>query len=189
MSAVGRRQFLKASVSAVALGASGMLGASARAAMGPNDKYDLVIKGGSVLDPSQNLRGARDLGIRFGVVEAVEQTIPAERALKVLDAGGKLVTPGLVDLHAHVYPYGSAIGIPADELIPFQATTTMVSAGDAGANNVAGFRRHIVAQTRTRLYAFVHIANFGLASFPVPELYNIEFAQVDAAAKAVAENA
>jgi len=98
MSALGRRQFLTASVSAVALGATGMLNAPARAAMGPNDKYDLVIKGGSVLDPSQNLRGARDVGIRFGVVEALEANIPPERALKVLDAGGKLVTPGLIDL-------------------------------------------------------------------------------------------
>jgi dihydroorotase len=64
-----------------------------------------------------------------------------------------------------------------------------VSAGDAGANNFAAFRRHIVAQTRTRLYAFVHIANVGLTPFPVAELYNIDFAQVDACAKAVAENA
>src|SRR4029077_10569464 len=100
-----------------------------------------------------------------------------------------IVTPGLVDLHAHVFPYGSGIGIPADELVPFQATTTLVSAGDAGANNIAAFRRAIVGQTRARLYAFVHIANIGLAGFPVPELYNIDFAQVDAAAKAVAENA
>jgi dihydroorotase len=107
----------------------------------------------------------------------------------VLDASGKLVTPGLVDLHTHVYPYGSAIGIPADELIPLQCTTTCVSAGDAGANNFAAFRRYVVAQTRTRLYAFVHIANMGLAPFPVAELYNIDFAQVDSAAKAVAENA
>jgi dihydroorotase len=76
MSALGRRQFLKASVSAVALGAAGMLDAPARAAMGPNDKYDLLIKGGSVLDPSQNLRGTRDVGIRFGIVEAVEASIP-----------------------------------------------------------------------------------------------------------------
>ena len=75
---------------------------------------------------------------------------------------------GSIDLHAHVYPYGSAIGIPADELVPFQGTTTVVSAGDAGANNFAAFRRHIVAQTRTRIYAFVHIANMGLAGFPVP---------------------
>jgi dihydroorotase len=107
----------------------------------------------------------------------------------VLDATGKLVTPGLIDLHCHVFPYGSAIGIPADELVAHQCTTTCVSAGDAGANNFAAFRRYVVAQTRTRLYAFVHIANVGLAPFPVPELYNIDFAQVDTAAKAVAENA
>jgi dihydroorotase len=99
------------------------------------------------------------------------------------------VTPGLVDLHAHVYPYGSAIGIPADELVSHQCTTTCVSAGDAGANNFAAFRRFIVAQTRTRLYAFIHIANTGLASFPVAELTNIDIANVDAAAKAIAENA
>jgi dihydroorotase len=184
-----RRQFLMRSGSLLALGASGFLGTGARAAMGPNDKFDLVIKGGEVLDPSQNLRAKRDIGIRFGVIEALEGDIPAARALKLLNAEGKLVTPGLIDLHAHVFPYGSAIGIPADELIPFQATTTMVSAGDAGANNLAAFRRYVVAQTRTRLYAFVHIANAGLAPFPVPELYNIEFAQVDAAAKAIAENA
>src|SRR5207344_3526698 len=121
--------------------------------------------------------------------EAIEAEIPAARASKTIDAAGKLVTPGLVDLHCHVYPYGSAIGIPADELVTHQCTTTCVSAGDAGANNFAGFRRFIVAQTRTRLYAFIHIANSGLASFPVAELYNIDFAQVDVAAKAVAENA
>jgi dihydroorotase len=164
-------------------------GGPACAAMGPDDKFDLVIKGGEVLDPSQQLRGRRDIGIRYGVIEAVEPDIPAARALRTIDAGGKLVTPGLVDLHCHVYPYGSAIGIPADELIAHQCTTTCVSAGDAGANNFAGFRRFIVAQTRTRLYAFVHIANIGLTPFPLPELYNLDFAQVDACAKAVAENA
>ena len=99
------------------------------------------------------------------------------------------MTPGLVDLHAHTFPYGSAIGIPADELVPFQGTTTAVSAGDAGANNFAGYRRFIVASTRTRLYAFVHIANMGLAGFPVGELYNIDFAQIEPAARTVAENA
>jgi len=159
------------------------------AAVGPDDKFDLVIKGGDVLDPSQSLRGRRDIGIRYGVIEAVEPDIPAARALRTIDAAGKLVTPGLVDLHCHVYPYGSAIGIPADELIALQCTTTCVSAGDAGANNFAGFRRFIVAQTRTRLYAFVHIANIGLTPFPLPELYNIDYAQVDACAKTVAENA
>jgi dihydroorotase len=165
------------------------LGGSARAAMAPDDKFDLLIKGGDALDPSQSLRGKRDIGIRYGMIEAVEADIPASRALRVLDATGKLVTPGLIDLHCHIFPYGSAIGIPADELVPYQCTTTCVSAGDAGANNFAAFRRYVVGQTRTRLYAFVHIANMGLAPFPVPELYNIDFAQVDTAAKAVGENA
>jgi dihydroorotase len=188
MGALTRRDLLHQSGSLLALGAAGLGAGPALGAMGPNDKFDLVVKGGDVLDPSQNLRGARDIGIRYGVIEAVEADIPADRALKVLNANGKLVTPGLIDLHSHVFPYGSAIGIPADELIPFQGTTTMVSAGDAGANNFAAFRRYTVAQTRTRLFAFVHIANIGLSGFPVPELYNIDYAQVDATAKAVGEN-
>jgi dihydroorotase len=157
--------------------------------MGPNDKFDLLVKGGEVLDPSQSLRGKRDIGIRYGLIEAVEGDIPAARALQVLDAGGRLVTPGLVDLHCHVFPYGSAIGIPADELVANQGTTTCVSAGDAGANNFAAFRRYVVGQSRTRLFAFVHVANIGLTGFPVAELYNIDFARPEEAARAVAENA
>src|SRR3979490_3209831 len=143
MTGFSRRDFLSLSGSAAVAAMAG----PANAAMGPNDKFDLVIKGGDVLDPSQSLRGKRDIGIRYGLIEALEADIPAARALRVLDAGGKLVTPGLIDLHCHVYPYGSAGGIPADELIPLQCTTTCVSAGDAGAGNFAAFRRYIVGQT------------------------------------------
>ena len=185
MSVLSRRDFLALSTSAAFVG----LAAPARAAMGPNDKYDLVIRGGEVLDPSQSLRAKRDIGIRWGVIETVQEAIPAERALKSIDASGKLVMPGLIDLHSHVYPYGSAIGIPADELVQFQATTTVVSAGDAGVNNLAALRRFIVAQTRARMYAFVHIANNGLSAFPAAELYNIDVAQTEACAMALAENA
>src|SRR5882762_11377114 len=189
MSAVSRRDFLVSTGSFALAVAAATLGGSAHAAIGPDDKFDLVIKGGDVLDPSQALRGKRDIGIRYGLIEAVEADIPAARSLRVLDAGGKLVTPGLIDLHCHVFPYGSAAGIPADELIPLQCTTTCVSAGDAGAGNFAAFRRFIVGQTRTRLYAFVHIANIGLTSFPIAELPTIDFADVDTAAKTVAVNA
>ncbi len=168
--------------------ASSAAAGPARAAFGPADKYDLVIKGGEVIDPSQSLRARRDVGIRWGVVQAVEADIPAERALRTIDATGHIVTPGLIDLHAHTYPYGSAIGIPPDETVPYQCTTTVVSAGDAGANTFAGLRRLVVAQSRTRMFAFVHIANNGLSAFPVAELYNIDNAQVDACAMAVAEN-
>ncbi|WNV10294.1 amidohydrolase/deacetylase family metallohydrolase [Tardiphaga sp. 709] len=154
----------------------------------PTENFDLVIRGGEVIDPSQNLRGIRDIGIRFGQVAAVEPSIPAERAKQSIDAKGKLVTPGLVDLHTHVYPYGSAIGIPPDELVPFSATTTYVSAGDAGANTFAGFKRDVVGHSRSRLFAFVHISTIGLAGFPVGELLNIDYANVDAAARTIAEN-
>src|ERR671927_1702061 len=123
MTGLSRRNFLKFTGSA----AAAVLAGPAGAAMGPNDKFDLVIKGGDVLDPSQSLRGKRDIGIRYGLVEAVEAEIPADRALRVLDAAGKLVTPGLVDLHCHVYPYGSGLGLPADELVPYTCTTTCVS--------------------------------------------------------------
>ncbi|MCA1372366.1 MULTISPECIES: amidohydrolase/deacetylase family metallohydrolase [unclassified Bradyrhizobium] len=184
MPALSRRDFLALSTAAAAVG----LAAPARGAMGPNDKYDLVIRGGEVLDPSQSLRAKRDVGIRWGTIEAVQEAIPAERALKSIDASGKLVMPGLIDLHCHVYPYGSAIGIPADELVQFQGTTTVVSAGDAGVNNLAALRRFIVAQTRARMYAFVHIANNGLSAFPVAELHNIDTAQTEACAMALAEN-
>src|SRR4030088_2254896 len=156
MSALSRRNFLSLTGSAVAATVSGRLTTSACAAMGPADKFDLVIKGGDVLDPSQSLRGKRDIGIRWGAIEAIEAEIPAARASKTIDATGKLGPPGLIALHSHVYPYGSAIGIPADELAQFQCTTTMVSAGDAGVNNLAALRRYIVAQSRNRIYAFVH---------------------------------
>src|SRR5471032_3040937 len=188
MSALSRRNFLNLTGSAVAATLSERFTTQAEAAMGPSDKFDLVIKGGEVVDPSQSLRGKRDIGIRWGLVEAIEAEIPAARALKSIDASGKLVLPGLIDLHCHVYPYGSAIGIPADELVQFQGTTTVVSAGDAGVNNLAALRRFIVAQTRARMYAFLHIANNGLSAFPVAELYNIDNAQVEACAMGLAEN-
>jgi dihydroorotase len=183
-----RRQFLASAGAASTIAATGLSAGTATAAMGPNDKFDVLIKGGEVLDPSQNLKAKRDIGIRFGMIEALEVDIPAEKALRLMPANGKVVTPGLIDLHAHVYP-GSAIGIPGDELVPYQATTTLVSAGDSGANTIAAFRRAVISHTRARVYAFVHIATIGLNGFPVPELYNIDYAQTEAAAKAVAENA
>ena len=186
MAAFKRRDILGAGAGAATLAA---LPGLARAAMAPGDKFDLLLRNANVLDPSQGLSGMRDIGIRFGAIEAIEAGIAPDRALREMDAAGKLVTPGLIDLHAHTFAFGSAIGIPADELVAHQATTTTVSAGDAGANNIAAFRRFMVPGSRTRQYAFVHIAVAGLAGFPVPELYNLDYAVVDAATRALAENA
>jgi len=154
----------------------------------PEVKYDLLIKGGEVIDPGQKLRGNRDVAIRHGMVTAMERDIPAAAALRVIDARGKLVTPGLVDYHAHVFPLGSAMSLPSDEIIAQSGTTTYVSGGDAGANNFAAFRRLTVSQSRSRLFAFVNISSIGLAGFPVGEAINIDHVNVDLAARALAEN-
>src|SRR5471032_3237738 len=102
---IDRRRFVLSVASTLT---AATLPAAVRAAMGPTEKFDLVIRGGDVLDPSQRLRGIRDIGIKNGIIEAVEASIPADRTLRNIDASGKLVTPGLIDLHAHTYPYGSA---------------------------------------------------------------------------------
>ena len=177
----GRRRFLSG---AVGLSAASLLRSAALA----EERFDLLIRGGEVIDPSQNLRARRDVAIRWGRIAALEPSIAPERAAQTIDANGMLVLPGLVDLHAHVYPQGSAIGLPADELVPFTATTTYVSAGDAGANNFSALRHFIVAQTRSRIFAFLHISNIGLAGFPVGEMLNLDYADVDLAARTVAEN-
>jgi len=112
--------------------------ASGAAALGqsPPDKLDLVVKGGQIIDPSRDLNGRADIGIRAGRIAAVEPEIPLAHASRVYDANGKLVTPGLIDLHAHIYAHGSTSAAVADELVVHAGATTFVSAGDAGAVHV-----------------------------------------------------
>jgi dihydroorotase len=186
MNSLGRRAFLRGSGAAAVAGLcpSAIRSHLARA----DDRFDLVIRGGEVVDPSQALRARRDVGIRWGRIAAIEASIANDRAVQAIDASGKLVLPGLVDLHAHVYPQASALGLPADELVPYTATTTYVSAGDAGANNFSAFKHYIIAQSRSRIFAFVHISSIGLAGFPVGEELNLDYMDVEAAARTVAEN-
>jgi len=199
---VSRRDFIRLGTGAAATTAAQVGGASAApvlvaqsgpvpAGYDPADpaiKFDLVIANGEVLDPSQSLRGVRDLGIKHGQVAAIAPAIPADRSVQRIDAAGKLVVPGLIDLHTHLCPH-LGIGLPADELVGITGTTTAVSAGDAGAYTFGNFRHGVVPQSRTRLYAFVHISTIGLAGGLAPgEMLNIDYANVDACARAVAEN-
>ena len=166
-------------------------GAPAPHGFDPKDpalKYDLVIANGEVLDPSQKLRGKRDIGIKHGKIAGIETSIPAARAVQRINAAGKLVTPGLVDLHTHLVPH-LGIGLPADELVGITAVTTAVSAGDAGWQTFGAVRHYAIPQARTRIFAFVHIASIGLAGGLAPgEMLNIDYANVDGCAKAVIEN-
>jgi dihydroorotase len=202
---LSRRDFLASSTLAAGATLAGstpatpapvMLAQAAPAPRGfdPGDatlKHDLVIANADVLDPSQRLRGKRDIGIKNGQIAALSATpIPAERASQRYDAAGKLTTPGLVDLHTHYGPLISGIGLPSDELAAITATTTGVSAGDAGANTYGALKHWVIGQARTRLYAFVHISSIGLAGGLAPgEMLNIDYADVERCAKTLAENA
>ena len=148
MDDVTRRRLLQGTGAAIATVGLIEEAAARTAAFGPADPYDLVIRGGEVLDPSQSLRGRRDVGIRNAAIAALEPEIPAARGTQVLDATGQLVLPGLIDFHAHVLP-GGGIGLSGDELVPFTGTTTYVSAGDAGAGSFSAFKHFGIAQSRT----------------------------------------
>src|SRR5437899_12142761 len=118
-------------------------------------KYDLVIANADVLDPSQRLRGKRDVGIKNGQIAVLSSTpIAADRSAQRYDAGGRLTTPGLVDLHTHYGPLIGAIGLPADELVSITATTTGVYAGDAGADNLGAHKHWGHGQARPRAFPF-----------------------------------
>ena len=150
--------------------------------------YDLVLRGGTVLDPAHALHARRDIAVADGKVASVEPVIPGEMAMQTLDVAGLLVTPGLVDMHAHVYVGVCPLVVPIDEVAPASGVTTVVSTGDAGAHTFAGFRRLIISQVRTRVYAFVHISTIGLAGWEVGEMVNLDYADPDKAARVVREN-
>lgn len=155
--------------------------------LGPIDGYDLIITGGRVIDPSQKFDQIADIGIRNQKIVEIKTQL-TKKSAQTINASGKIITPGLIDLHAHCYPQASAIGLPADELVYLTGTTTFVDAGDAGANNFSAFKHYIAAQARSRMYAFLHISSIGLAGFPVGEMKNMEYANIDLAARTLNEN-
>jgi len=116
----------------------------------PALKFDLVIANGDVLDPSQRLRAKRDIGIKQGQIAAIATSIATDRAVQRIDAAGRLLTPGLVDLHTHFCPH-IGIGLPADELVGITGTTTAVSAGDAGWHTLGNLLHTAIPQSRTRI--------------------------------------
>jgi len=130
-----------------------------------NPEYDLLITGGTVIDPGSGRNGPADVAIAAGKITAVGQRLPG-RARRTLDATGLLVTPGLIDLHAHVYAGCTPLSIDPDPLAARSGTTTMVDCGSAGAATFAGYRRFIVEPARCRLLAFVNISLIGLAAMP-----------------------
>src|SRR5262249_49936602 len=131
----------------------GEAGDGLSAQIGRTPKYDLLIRGGRIIVPSQGLSAESDIAVRDGKVSRITAKIAESEARHVLDATKLIVTPGLVDVHVHVYDGVTPLGIPADPTCIAKGVTTVVDAGSAGADTFPGFKQYVVRMVETRVYA------------------------------------
>ena len=125
---------------------------------------DLVLRGGRVIDPAQGLDALCDVGFSGGKVAAVATRLDAGSAA-VRDVSGLIVTPGLIDLHTHVYWGGTSLGIDAEAFCRSSGVTTAVDTGSAGPGNFAGFRKHVIEPSQVRILAYLHVSHAGIYGF------------------------
>jgi dihydroorotase len=128
--------------------------------------YDLLLKGGTVVDPSVGLHGVHDIAVQDGKIAQIAPTIPSAEATRVIEAAGHIVTPGLIDLHAHVFEGFNRNGVHPDLGGVYSGVTTIVDAGSAGCATFGGFPRHIIPNCHTEIIPFLHICQTGLATRP-----------------------
>jgi dihydroorotase len=152
------------------------------------ERFDLLLVGGTVIDPASGKHGRFDVGVREGRVSAIEPDLASRPADQVLDARGRYVTPGLIDFHIHAYWGVNAFGFDVDPVCTTTGVTTAVDAGSAGPVNFLGFKRFIAQQARTRLLAFVCLAQHGVFHPPATELRDMLFADLEGAARTVQEH-
>jgi dihydroorotase len=172
MSRTNRREFL-GQVGSAAIAIPGLRGLggvppaafqqTASATPQPSSaSYDLLIAGGHVVDPAQKLSADLDVAIAGGRIARVAANIPPGQARQVFDAKGKIVTPGLIDLHTHVYQYAINLSVDSD-VVGFQnGVTTVLDCGSSGAGTFAGFRKYVIEKASTRIYALLNISTIGL---------------------------
>jgi dihydroorotase len=146
---------------------AGVLALCALAA--PAAEWDLLIKGGRVIDPKNGIDSPLDVAIAHGKIARVAQDLPAARAAKVIQAVGLYVTPGLIDIHVHVYAGTGIKALTGDSSVypdsfSFRSgVTTMVDAGSSGWRNFADFRQRVIDRAKTRVLAFVNIVADGMS--------------------------
>jgi len=142
---------------------------------------DLLLRGGMLVDPHQGIGDIRDIGVRDGRIAVVAEAV-SEEATTTLDVGGKVVTPGLIDLHVHVWWGVAHLGIEADPHCVRRGATTVYDAGSAGADTFPGFKKYVIDVSATRIKAFLHIASQGQLNNEIGELTDLRYADVDKAA-------
>ena len=126
--------------------------------------YDLVLRNGRVIDPSQRIDRIADVAFADGRVAALGERLDAGAA-EVRDVSGRIVTAGLIDLHTHVYWGGTSLGIDAEDYARRSAVTTCVDTGSAGPGNFAGFRRHVIERSAVRILPYLHVSFAGIYGF------------------------
>ncbi len=127
--------------------------------------FDLVLRGGHLVDPSQGIDAKRDIAFSGGKVAAIRERIDDAAAGDVRDVAGLFVAPGFIDLHTHVYWGGTSIGVEAGPVARRGGTTTLVDAGSSGPGNFLGFRRHVIEPSPVRILAYLNISFPGIFAF------------------------
>jgi dihydroorotase len=150
--------------------------------------FDVILRGGRVIDPGQELDTVTDLGIIGPRVAAIGADLARQGVRgEVVDARGLLVTPGWVDLHTHVYWGVAPLGVQADQNCLGRGVTTAVDAGSAGASPFPGFKRYVIDVSMTRIVAMLNLSALGMAqdsgfgAEAVGELEDVRWANVDRA--------
>jgi dihydroorotase len=151
-------------------------------------RFDLIIKGGEVVDPGAGLSGHLDVAIVGDRIAAVERDLPVRDAWRVVDACGQYVTPGLVDLHTHVYRGVGYFGVDADAIAWRCGVTTWVDAGSSGAFTIPGFREYIVEPARVRIRAFIAMSYMGIPGLNYDEYAVLQSLDPELLRRAVALN-
>jgi dihydroorotase len=142
-------------------------------------EYDIIVKGGFVVDPSQRIESRKDIGISGGRIIRLDDELDLSKAERVVDASGKIVTPGLVDVHTHVYWGVSHWSVDPDSTCLAKGVTTVVDAGTSGALTFPGFRKYVIENSVTRIFALLHVSSMGLAQHPkvgdLEDLRNLDY--------------
>ena len=127
---------------------------------------DLLLKGGEVIDPSQDIRAKLDVAVTDGVISAVAPDLDPSDAARVINVDGNIVVPGMIDLHTHVYEGINQNGINPDLAGVLSGVTTVLDAGSAGCYTFGGFPRYVVPRAKTRIFCMLHISRVGLSYQP-----------------------
>lgn len=145
----------------------------------------MLIRGGTIIDPSQGLHARRDLRLASTGILSIADTLGAEPEEETIDARDLLVVPGLIDLHVHVFWGASHYGVDADENCLPAGTTTVADAGSAGALTFPAFRRYVIDVAHTRILPFLNISATGMLSPDVGELEDLRFIDRAAALRTI----